>query len=104
MPNIKIIKGTVDKLTHPSAGQRLFMDEALKGERQHVESRAIRRVFGITLTADPYLNGLTDGTLYLIARGLKMIRKAFAPHVKTPRGQVSSDRNGSETGNQHKES
>lgn len=80
------------------------MDEALKGERQHVESRAIRRVFGITLTADPYLNGLTDGILYLIARALKMIRKAFAPHVRTPREQVSSARNKSETGNQHKES
>ena len=80
------------------------MDEALKGERQHVESRAIRRVFGITLTADPYLNGLTDGILYLIARGLKMIRKAIAPHVRTPREQVSSARNKSETGNQHKES
>jgi integrase len=31
MPIIKIIKGTVDKLTHPSEGQKLFMDEALKG-------------------------------------------------------------------------
>jgi integrase len=31
MPIIKIIKGTVDKLTHPSEGQKLFMDDALKG-------------------------------------------------------------------------
>jgi hypothetical protein len=31
MPIIKIIKGTVDKLIHPSEGQKLFMDEALKG-------------------------------------------------------------------------
>lgn len=31
MPIIKIIKGAVDKLTHPSEGQKLFMDEALKG-------------------------------------------------------------------------
>ena len=31
MPGIKIIKGTVDKLAHPPEGQKLFMDEALKG-------------------------------------------------------------------------
>ena len=31
MPGIKIIKGTVDKLAHPPKGQKLFMDEALKG-------------------------------------------------------------------------
>ena len=31
MPSIKIIKGTVDKLAHPSKGQKLFMDAALKG-------------------------------------------------------------------------
>jgi len=31
MPSIKIIKGTVDRLAHPPKGQKLFMDEALKG-------------------------------------------------------------------------
>ena len=31
MSNIRIIKGTVDKLAHPPKGQKLFMDEALKG-------------------------------------------------------------------------
>ena len=31
MPGIKIIKGTVDRLEHPPKGQKLFMDEALKG-------------------------------------------------------------------------
>ena len=31
MPGIKIIKGTVDRLAHPPKGQKLFMDEALKG-------------------------------------------------------------------------
>lgn len=61
------------------------MDAVLKAERHHVESRAIRRVFGITLTADPYLNGLTDGILYLIARALKLFRKALAQSVRLPR-------------------
>ena len=31
MPSIKITKGTVDRLAHPPQGQKLFMDEALKG-------------------------------------------------------------------------
>jgi len=47
----------------------------LFAERQHVESRAIRRAYGITLFEDPYLNGLVDGILWIIARGWKMIQK-----------------------------
>jgi len=31
MTTIKITKGTVDRLTHPPSGQKLYMDEALKG-------------------------------------------------------------------------
>jgi glycosyltransferase involved in cell wall biosynthesis len=61
------------------------MDEALKAERQHVESRVIRRVYGITLFHDPYLNGLVDGTLYLAARVWKLLRKAAAPPVRIPK-------------------
>jgi len=45
----------------------------LAAERQHVESRAIRRVYGITLFEDPYLNGLVDGLLWLAARAWKMV-------------------------------
>ena len=51
------------------------MERILAAERQHVESRAIRRAYGITLFADPYLNGLVDGVLWLAARGLKGVLK-----------------------------
>lgn len=53
------------------------LDSILAAERQHVESRAIRRAYGITLFDDPYLNGLLDGILWLVAKGLKGIRKAL---------------------------
>ncbi len=49
------------------------LDTILKAERQHVESRAIRRAYGFTLFRDPYLNGLVDGMLWLAARGWKSI-------------------------------
>ncbi len=51
------------------------METILAAERQHVESRAIRRAYGITLFEDPYLNGLVDGVLWVVARGWKMILK-----------------------------
>ena len=51
------------------------METILAAERQHVESRAIRRVYGITLFEDPYLNGLVDGVLWILARGWKMVLK-----------------------------
>lgn len=60
------------------------IDEVLKAERHHVESRAVRRTYGISLFADPYLNGLIDGILYLTARAWKMIRKCTAPKVRLP--------------------
>lgn len=51
------------------------MDIVLAAERQHVESRAIRRVYGFTLFQDPYLNGLVDGVLWIVARLYKGILK-----------------------------
>lgn len=51
------------------------METILKAERQHVESRSIRRAYGITLFTDPYLNGLVDGLLWIAARGWKAILK-----------------------------
>jgi glycosyltransferase involved in cell wall biosynthesis len=47
----------------------------LAAERQHAESRAIRRRYGITLFQDPYLNGIPDGLLWLAAKAWKQIRK-----------------------------
>ncbi len=51
------------------------METILAAEKQHVESRAIRRAYGITLFADPYLNGLADGVLWLAAKAWKAALK-----------------------------
>jgi len=51
------------------------METILAAERQHVESRAIRRAYGVTLFEDPYLNGLIDGILWIVAKGWKAILK-----------------------------
>lgn len=51
------------------------IDTILKAERQHIESRAIRRAFGITLFSDPYLNGLLDGFLWIFAKCYKALLK-----------------------------
>ena len=59
--------------------------EALKAEKQHVESRVIRRVYGITLFRDPYLNGIVDGVLYIAAALTKIIRKIYLPKVSLPK-------------------
>ena len=47
------------------------METILAAERQHVESRAIRRAYGVTYFKDPYLVGLVDGVLSVAARGVK---------------------------------
>lgn len=49
--------------------------KVLEAEKQHSESRAIRRVYGITLFSDPYLNGLMDGVFWLAARLWKQFLK-----------------------------
>ncbi|MEP4077614.1 glycosyltransferase [Haloferula sp.] len=56
-------------------GKTRDMETILKAERQHVESRSIRRAYGITLFDDPYLNGLVDGVLWVAARLWKGILK-----------------------------
>ncbi|HEX7261137.1 MAG TPA: glycosyltransferase family 2 protein [Luteolibacter sp.] len=57
------------------------MDTILAAERQHVESRAIRRAYGITLFEDPYLNGLVDGVLWIAAMGWKRVLRCFRASV-----------------------
>lgn len=52
-------------------GKTRDIEVILKAERQHVESRALRRAYGLTLFDDPYLNGLTDGVLWIAARAWK---------------------------------
>lgn len=56
-------------------GKDRDMERILRAERQHVESRAIRRSYGITLFHDPYLNGLVDGGLWVFSRCWKLILK-----------------------------
>ena len=56
-------------------GKTRDMEAILSAERQHVESRAIRRAYGITLFEDPYLNGLADGVLWIAARFWKVVKK-----------------------------
>ena len=58
-------------------GKSKDMETILAAERQHVESRAIRRVYGITLFQDPYLNGLVDGILWIVAKGWKGVKKCL---------------------------
>ncbi len=53
------------------------MDQILAAERQHVESRSIRRAYGITLFEDPYLNGIVDGVLWIVARAWKGVKRCF---------------------------
>lgn len=53
------------------------METILAAERQHVESRAIRRAYGHTLFFDPYLNGLIDGILWIIAKLWKVCLRKF---------------------------
>ncbi len=60
-------------------GKSRDMDRILEAERQHVESRAIRRMHGITLFMDPYLNGLADGLLWLVARAWKSVLRLIRP-------------------------
>ena len=56
-------------------GKTRDMETILAAERQHVESRAIRRAYGVTMFEDPYLNGLVDGVLWIVARGWKQLLK-----------------------------
>ena len=51
------------------------MDTILAAELQHVESRAIRRAYGITLFKDPYLVGLIDGVFSILSRVWKAVLK-----------------------------
>lgn len=51
------------------------MEDILAAEHQHVESRALRRAYGITWFKDPYNTGLVDGILSVTARGFKAVLK-----------------------------
>jgi glycosyltransferase involved in cell wall biosynthesis len=56
-------------------GKTRDMETILAAEKQHVESRAIRRAYGVTLFQDPYLNGLIDGLMWIVAKAYKFLIK-----------------------------
>ncbi|QTN32189.1 glycosyltransferase [Akkermansiaceae bacterium] len=60
-------------LSQRNFGKTREMDRILSAEKQFVESRAVRRMYGITLFRDPYLNGLIDGLLWIAAKGWKAV-------------------------------
>ncbi len=60
-------------LSQRNLGKTRDMTRILAAERQYIESRAIRRAYGVTLFRDPYLNGLVDGLLWITAKGIKPI-------------------------------
>ena len=60
-------------LSQRNLGKTRDMDQILNAERQFVESRAVRRMYGVTLFRDPYLNGLIDGLLWIAAKGWKAV-------------------------------
>lgn len=58
-------------------GRTKDFEKILRAEKQHVESHAIRRAYGITCFEDPYLNGLLDGVLWIVAKGWKGVLKCL---------------------------
>jgi glycosyltransferase involved in cell wall biosynthesis len=67
-----------NNLSQRNLGRTKDMERILAAERQHVESRAVRRAYGITLFRDPYLNGLIDGVLWIAAKGWKAVKKLLS--------------------------
>jgi glycosyltransferase involved in cell wall biosynthesis len=62
-------------LSQRHRGRNRDMERILAAERQYVESRAIRRAYGVTWFEEPYLNGIVDGFLWLAAKGWKALKK-----------------------------
>ena len=63
--------------SHRNLAIHADMNQILEAERQHVESRAIRRAYGVTFFKDPYLTGLSDGVLWIISRAWKAVLKCL---------------------------
>jgi glycosyltransferase involved in cell wall biosynthesis len=62
-------------LSQRHLGRSMDLDKILLAERQHIESRALRRKYGITLFYNPYLNGIVDGFLWIVAKCWKQVLK-----------------------------
>lgn len=64
-------------LSQRNHGKSRDMNRILAAERQFVESRAVRRMYGITLFRDPYANGLIDGFLWIAAKAWKLVLRVL---------------------------
>lgn len=62
-----------NNLSQRNLGKSRDIGQILAAEKQFIESRAIRRAYGMTFFKDPYLNGLIDGLLWLAAKGWKAV-------------------------------
>ena len=62
-------------LSQRNHGKSRDIDRILAAEKQFAESRAVRRMYGLTLFRDPYLNGLMDGILWIMAKGWKAVKR-----------------------------
>lgn len=62
-------------LSQRHRGRTREIHTLLAAEHQYAESRAIRRAYGLTLFNEPYLNGMIDGILWIVAKGWKAVKK-----------------------------
>ena len=77
-PNLNYGRFLGECLQSVASQQGILLEhDETRAERQHVESRAIRRAYGITLFKDPYLNGRIDGILWIVAKGWKTVLRCF---------------------------
>jgi glycosyltransferase involved in cell wall biosynthesis len=64
-------------LSQRHRGRTREIQALLAAEHQYAESRAIRRAYGVTLFKEPYLNGITDGLLWILAKGWKSVKRVL---------------------------
>lgn len=68
-------------LSQRNLGKSESIHQLLAAEHQFSESRAIRRKYGVTLFQDPYLNGITDGILWIVAKTWKVMLKVCSTKI-----------------------
>ena len=68
-------------LSQRNLGKSESIHQLLAAEHQFSESRAIRRKYGVTLFQDPYLNGITDGILWIVAKTWKLMLKVCSTKI-----------------------
>jgi glycosyltransferase involved in cell wall biosynthesis len=72
-PSVAEFRMHGENLSQRHLGGTRDVGELLEAEKQFSESRAVRRAYGVTLFRDPYLNGVIDGLLWILAKGWKAV-------------------------------